>query len=55
MGANQLRADIIPTDLQIVGELNRDKWRSDLALVEGSSIRADAEEINYGWTDKDGD
>ena len=39
MGADQLRADIIPTHLQIVGELNRDKWRSDLALVEGSNKR----------------
>ena len=53
LGADQLRADIISTHLQIVGELNRDKRRSDLALVEGSNIREDAEEIHHGWTDED--
>jgi hypothetical protein len=53
LGANQLCAGIIPTHLQIVGELNRDKWRIDLAEVEGSSIRAYAEEILHCWTDED--
>ena len=53
MGANQLRPDIIPTHLQIVGELNRDKWRSDLAAVDVSNIRADAEAIHQGQTDED--
>ena len=44
---------MIPTHLQIVGELNRDKWRSDLASAEGSNMRADAEEIHHGRTDDD--
>jgi hypothetical protein len=39
-GADQLRADMNPTHLQIVGELNRDKGRSVLASGEGSNIRA---------------
>ena len=53
MGADQLCADMIPTHLQIVGELNRYKWRSNLALAEGSNMREDAEEIHYGRTDED--
>ena len=39
--------------MQIVGELNRGKWRSDLAAVEVSNIKADAEEIYHGRTDED--
>ena len=39
LGADQLRADMIPTHLQIVGELNRDKGRSDLVSSESSNIR----------------
>ena len=41
------------THLKIVRELNRDKGRSDLALGEGSNIRADADEIHRGQTDED--
>ncbi len=44
---------MIPTHLQIVGELNRHKWRSDLASAEGINLRADAEEIHHVWTDED--
>ena len=52
-GADQLRADMNPTQLQIVGELNRGKGRSDLASGEGSNIRAEADEIHRGQTDED--
>jgi hypothetical protein len=44
---------MIPTHLQIMGELTRDKWGSDLALVEGSNMRADAKETHHGRTDED--
>ena len=44
---------MIPMHLQIVGELNSHKWRSNLASAEGSNLRADAEEIHHGWTDED--
>ena len=49
--ADQLRADLIPTHLQIVEELNKEKWKKDLYTVKLRNART--EQIYCGQMEED--